>query len=59
MECSLAKPQADQKAGGSNSHKSGLLPTYPPRVGYGLVDSAYGALGAGYAAAGFAPVSNI
>lgn len=55
LECSLAKPQADQKAGGSNSQKSGLLPTYPPRVGYGLVDSAYGALGAGYAAAGFAP----
>lgn len=58
LECSLAKPQADQKAGGSNSQKAGLLPTYPTRAGYGLVDGAFGALGAGYGAAGFAPVSN-
>ncbi|XP_059430475.1 heterogeneous nuclear ribonucleoprotein Q-like [Corylus avellana] len=54
LECSLAKPQADQKSGGSNSQKSGLLPSYPPRAGYGLVGSPYGALGAGYGAAGFA-----
>jgi heterogeneous nuclear ribonucleoprotein R len=59
LECSLAKPQADQKSGGSNSQKSGLLPSYPPRAGYGLVGSAYGALGAGYGAAGFAQVSNV
>ncbi|KAK4396533.1 Heterogeneous nuclear ribonucleoprotein Q [Sesamum angolense] len=54
VECSLAKPQADQKtAGGSNSQKSAILPTYPPRVGYGLVGSPYGALGAGYPGANF------
>lgn len=28
--------------------KPGLLPSYPPRAGYGLVGGAYGALGAGY-----------
>ncbi|XP_043722256.1 heterogeneous nuclear ribonucleoprotein Q-like [Telopea speciosissima] len=55
LECSLAKPQADRKAdGGVNSQKAALLPTYPPRVGYGLVGGPYGALGAGYGAAGFA-----
>ncbi|KAL0374862.1 UNVERIFIED_CONTAM: Heterogeneous nuclear ribonucleoprotein Q [Sesamum radiatum] len=54
VECSLAKPQADQKtAGGSNSQKSAILPTYPPRVGYGLIGSPYGALGAGYPGANF------
>lgn len=57
MECSLAKPQADQKpVGGSNLPKSGLLPCYPPGIGYGLVGAPYGALGAGYGAAGFAQV---
>ncbi|GKU93819.1 hypothetical protein SLEP1_g7382 [Rubroshorea leprosula] len=55
LECSLAKPQADQKSvGGSNSLKPGLLPTYPPHVGYGLVGGAYGSLGAGYGVAGIA-----
>uniref|UniRef100_A0A5B6ZDM4 RRM domain-containing protein n=1 Tax=Davidia involucrata TaxID=16924 RepID=A0A5B6ZDM4_DAVIN len=54
LECSLAKPQADQKSsGGPNSQKSALLPSYPPRAGYGLVGGAYGALGAGYGGAGF------
>nr|POF06660.1 isoform 3 of heterogeneous nuclear ribonucleoprotein q [Quercus suber] len=53
LECSLAKPQADQKSGGSNSQKAGLLPSYPPRVGYGLVGGPYGALGAGYGGAGY------
>lgn len=56
MECSLARPQADQKSGGSNSHRSGLLPSYPPRFVYGMAGGAYGALGAGYGAAGFAQV---
>lgn len=56
MECSLAKPQADQKSGGSNSQKSGLLPNYPPRVGYGFVGGAYGAVNAGYGASGFGQV---
>lgn len=60
LECSLAKPQADQKpVGGTSSHKSGLLPTYPPHVGYGLVGGPYGALGAGFGAAGFAQVRYI
>ncbi|XP_022957931.1 heterogeneous nuclear ribonucleoprotein Q-like [Cucurbita moschata] len=53
LECSLAKPQADQKSGGSNSQKSGLLPNYPPRVGYGFVGGAYGAVNPGYGASGF------
>lgn len=52
LECSLAKPQADQKsAGASSSQKSALLPSYPPRLGYGLVGGAYGA---GFGGAGFA-----
>nr|XP_043632668.1 heterogeneous nuclear ribonucleoprotein Q [Erigeron canadensis]XP_043632669.1 heterogeneous nuclear ribonucleoprotein Q [Erigeron canadensis] len=52
LECSLAKPQADQKSSGgsSSSQKAALLPSYPPRVGYGLVGSPYGALSAGYGA---------
>ncbi|KAH9674570.1 hypothetical protein KPL70_018504 [Citrus sinensis] len=55
LDCSLAKPQADQKtSGGSNSQKSALNPTYPPHLGYGMVGGAYGALGAGYVPAGFA-----
>ncbi|KAL4576260.1 hypothetical protein LXL04_012351 [Taraxacum kok-saghyz] len=51
LECSLAKPQADQKSSGgsSNNQKAALLPNHP-RVGYGLVGGAYGALGAGYGA---------
>ena len=59
LECSLAKPQSDQKFGGSNTQKSGsgLLPSYPQHVGYGLVGSAYGALGAGYHAPGLAQVT--
>ncbi|XP_073062787.1 heterogeneous nuclear ribonucleoprotein Q-like [Primulina eburnea] len=55
VECSLAKPQADQKnAGVSNSPTPAILPTYPPHVGYGLIGSPYGAVGAGYAGANFA-----
>lgn len=52
MECSLAKPQSDQKSSGgtSNSQKATILPNHPPRVGYGLVGGAYGALGAGFGA---------
>lgn len=51
LECSLAKPQVAQKSGGSNTQKSGLLPTYPPLVGSSLVGGTYGALGAGHGAA--------
>lgn len=56
VECSLARPPADQKAdGGSNSQKSAVLPSYPPHVGYGLVGAPYGALGAAaYSGASFA-----
>ncbi|XP_021279000.1 heterogeneous nuclear ribonucleoprotein R-like [Herrania umbratica] len=55
VECSLAKPQADQKtAGSSSSQNSGFLPGYPPHVGYGLVGGAYGALSPGYGVAGLA-----
>ncbi|KAL1566145.1 heterogeneous nuclear ribonucleoprotein Q isoform X2 [Salvia divinorum] len=54
VECSLAKPQADQKsAGGSNSQKAAIFPSYPPNMGYGLVGASYG-LGAGYSGANFA-----
>ncbi|KAK6926569.1 RNA recognition motif domain [Dillenia turbinata] len=55
LECSLAKPQADQKAiGVSNSEKPGLISNYPPLIGYGLAGGAYGAFSAGYGPAGFA-----
>lgn len=54
LECSLAKPQADQKtSGGPNSLKSTLHPSYPPNLGFGLVGGAYNAMGAGYSPAGF------
>ena len=57
LECSLAKPQADQKSsGGPNSQKSPLLPSYPPRLGYGLVGGPYGAVGAGFGGGGFGQV---
>ncbi|CAA0842957.1 RNA-binding (RRM/RBD/RNP motifs) family protein [Striga hermonthica] len=52
LECSLAKPQADQKTTAtSSSQKAAILPTYPPHMGYGLTP--FGALGAGYPGAGF------
>ncbi|GFQ06095.1 heterogeneous nuclear ribonucleoprotein q [Phtheirospermum japonicum] len=56
VECSLAKPQSDQKTtGGSSSQKAALYnPTYPPRMGYSMVGSPYGAIGPGYSGAGFA-----
>lgn len=54
LDCSLAKPQADQRSAGvSNSQKAALLPSYQPRVGYGLVG---GPIGAGYGGAGFGQV---
>ncbi|XP_050370978.1 heterogeneous nuclear ribonucleoprotein Q-like [Argentina anserina] len=53
LECSLARPQADQKSGGSNSQRSGLIANYPPRSAYGVPGGAYGALGSGYGPAGF------
>ncbi|CAI9105646.1 OLC1v1004622C1 [Oldenlandia corymbosa var. corymbosa] len=54
VECSLAKPQAEQKSTGVlNAQKSALLPSYSPPVGYGLVGGAYG-VGAGFGAANFA-----
>ncbi|XVE59579.1 hypothetical protein DITRI_Ditri05aG0057100 [Diplodiscus trichospermus] len=57
VECSLAKPQVDQKTPGvSSSQNSGFLPNYPPHVGYGLVGGAYGALGAGYGVGGLSQV---
>lgn len=60
VECSLAKPQADQKTtGGSNSQKAAIFPSYPPRMGYGLVGAPYGALGGGYSGASFAQVISL
>ncbi|GLT40656.1 hypothetical protein SLA2020_147710 [Shorea laevis] len=50
LECSLAKPQADQKSsGGSNLQKPSMNPSFPPQLGYGLVG---GALGYGHAGFG-------
>ncbi|KAM3324930.1 heterogeneous nuclear ribonucleoprotein Q [Capsicum chacoense] len=55
LECSLAKPQADQKSSGGSSSQNGVtLPTYPPRIGYGMMGSPYGALGAGFGGPGVA-----
>ncbi|KAJ0021224.1 hypothetical protein Pint_31881 [Pistacia integerrima] len=52
LECSLAKPQADQKStGGSVSQKPSLLQSYPPHIGYGLAGGGYGAMGTGFGAA--------
>ncbi|KAJ6745943.1 hypothetical protein OIU74_028582 [Salix koriyanagi] len=55
LDCSLAKPQADLKSsGGQNLQKSSMHSSFPPRAGYSLVGNPYGALGAGFGAAGFA-----
>ncbi|GFZ02499.1 RNA-binding (RRM/RBD/RNP motifs) family protein [Actinidia rufa] len=52
--CRLLAVEADQKSfGGPNSQKSPLLPSYPPRLGYGLVGGPYGAVGAGFGGGGF------
>lgn len=60
LECSLAKPQAEPKsAGGSNIQMPGLLPTYPPAAGFGFGGGAYGALGGGFGATGFAQVNHV
>lgn len=59
MECSLAKPQVDKSGGGPNISKAGLLPGYPPHVGYNLIGGAYGGLGSGYGAAGLAQVAHV
>lgn len=56
LECSLAKPQVDQKSGASGSQKSPLDSSFPPLLGYGLVGGAYGGLGAGFGPAGFGQV---
>lgn len=57
LECSLAKPPSDRKSDtGPNAQKSALLPSHPPRAGYGLMGGAYG-LGAGYGAAAFPQVT--
>ncbi|XP_022748308.1 heterogeneous nuclear ribonucleoprotein Q-like [Durio zibethinus] len=54
LECSLAKPQADQKSyGGSGSQKSTLNSSLIPPLGYGLIGGAYGGLGTGFGPAGF------
>jgi len=56
LDCSLAKPQADQKSSsGANSQKSSLLPGYP-HVGYGMVGGTYTAVGAGFGGPGLAQV---
>lgn len=59
LECSLAKPQADQKSvARPASQEAGLLPSYPLRVGYGMPGGVYGALAPGFGPAGFAQVRN-
>ncbi|CAN0897137.1 Heterogeneous nuclear ribonucleoprotein Q [Linum grandiflorum] len=55
LECSLAKPQTDQKAVGlSNIQHAGILPSFPPYAGYGLGGAAFGSLATGYGTAPFA-----
>ncbi|KAK4779540.1 hypothetical protein SAY87_015646 [Trapa incisa] len=55
LECSLAKPQTEQKpVAGPASQEAGLLPTYPLRVGYGMPSGVYGSLATGFAPASFA-----
>lgn len=50
LDCSLAKPQADQKSSGQpSSQKAAILSTYPPPLGYGMVGAGYGAFGSGFA----------
>uniref|UniRef100_A0A1J3G7A1 Heterogeneous nuclear ribonucleoprotein Q n=1 Tax=Noccaea caerulescens TaxID=107243 RepID=A0A1J3G7A1_NOCCA len=51
LDCTLAKPQADQKGNNNNAtvqniQKSQLQPNYPPLLGYGMAPSPFGALGA-------------
>ncbi|GMJ02907.1 hypothetical protein like AT3G52660 [Hibiscus trionum] len=54
LECSLAKPQADQKfSGGSGSQNSTLDSSFPHNIGFGLLGGAYGGLGTGFGPAGF------
>ncbi|XP_010527560.1 PREDICTED: heterogeneous nuclear ribonucleoprotein R [Tarenaya hassleriana] len=54
LDCSLAKPQADQKAPVvQNLQKPQLQPNYPPLLGYGMGAGGFGALGVGLGAAGF------
>ncbi|KAG7560616.1 RNA-binding domain superfamily [Arabidopsis thaliana x Arabidopsis arenosa] len=48
LDCTLAKPQADQKANANtvqNVQKSQLQPNYPPLLSYGMAPSPFGALG--------------
>ncbi|KAL5545827.1 hypothetical protein UlMin_005514 [Ulmus minor] len=56
LDCSLAKPQADQKSFGApnNSQKSAVLPSYPPHLGFNMVGGAYGAMAPGFGGPGFA-----
>ncbi|KAL8158834.1 hypothetical protein V2J09_000371, partial [Rumex salicifolius] len=50
LECSLAKPQTEQKASVSHSSENrGLIPSYLPQMGYGMGGGAFSALGGGYA----------
>ncbi|XP_021289866.1 heterogeneous nuclear ribonucleoprotein R [Herrania umbratica] len=54
LECSLAKPQADQNSsGGSGPQNSTLNSSFPPPLGYGLFGGLYGGLGTGLGPAGF------
>ncbi|KAM7263327.1 hypothetical protein ACFE04_001010 [Oxalis oulophora] len=54
VECSLAKPHDQKTSGAPNLQKPLFNPSFPPQLGYSMVGGAYGALGAGYGAAGFA-----
>ncbi|CAH2064292.1 unnamed protein product [Thlaspi arvense] len=48
LDCTLAKPQAEQKANTTsvqNLQKSQLQPNYPPLLSYGMAPSPFGALG--------------
>lgn len=58
LDCTLAKPQADQKANtntAQNMQKSQLQPNYPPLLSYGMAPSPFGALG-GFGASAYSQV---
>jgi len=58
LDCTLAKPQADQKTNTNtvqNVQKSQLQPNYPPLLSYGMAPSPFGALG-GFGASAYSQV---
>ncbi|KAE8668433.1 putative ATP-dependent helicase [Hibiscus syriacus] len=53
LECSLAKPQADQKSSGGSGFQNSTLDSSFPPMGFGLPAGAYGGLGMGFGPVGY------